>query len=361
MKILFVLPQIYPFLTGGAEIFHFYLIKSLAQKSKVGYIGFDNINNSEITFYKIKKIKPLKFFVPIQTIYLLIRYKSKFDVVHLNFCQSSWVHWFYYPILKRLFNIEYGLTIHDGSMKIWKAKRIFKRVFNEAKFVVAVSERLKYEYESRCERVIEYIPPLVPLIRNIEAREYLLESIGLKSGDKAILFVGSLKMVKRPDLIIEALRLIDRDWLMSKSIKVLIAGSGNLEEFMKIKIKENGLSDIVIMLGRISHEHLNIYYKLSSLYIITSIHEGKSISLIEAMFNKIPIIASNAPGISDIIFHGKNGLLFNIDDPADLANCVKSLIEDEALAENLSNSALHDYNRYFLYNSMLDRYLKLYK
>jgi len=83
--------------------------------------------------------------------------------------------------------------------------------------------------------------------------------------------------------------------------------------------------------------------------------------LIEAMFNSLPIIASNAPGINDIIFHKQNGLLFEIDDVSGLADCIRSLIEDRALATILAQNALQDYVRQFRFEDMYNSYIELYE
>jgi glycosyltransferase involved in cell wall biosynthesis len=361
MRILYVLPQIYPYFTGGAEIFHYHLLIQMARKNKVGYIGYDNINSDAVKFYRLFKLRPLRFTIPLQTIILIYRLRNEFDIIHLSYCQGSWLHWFYLPILKKLFKINYGLTIHDPSLYEWKQKRIFKYVFDEAYFIVAVSERLKEGYEKRCSKAITYLPPLVPLNRYLPIDSGLLDELGIRKDCKIVLFAGSLKKSKRPLILAKAIDLLVHKWLGSNNLVVLFAGIGEQEEELRNYITKSTLEKHCILLGRIPQESLAKYYAMATLYVIPSIHEGKSMSLIEAMFNSLPIVASNAPGINDIIFDNQNGLLFEIDDVDGLAHCIRTLIEDCQLAMNLAHNAFRDYEGQFRFEDMYNCYMNLYE
>ena len=361
MRILYVLPQIYPYVTGGAEIFHFHLLLQMSQNNKVGYIGYDNINNNAVEFYRLYKLRPWRLTNPIQTIILIYRLRTEYDIIHLNYCQGSWLHWFYLPILKKLFKIKYGLTIHDPSLHEWKQKDIFKYVFDETDFIVSVSERLKDGYEKRCNKAIIYLPPLVPLNKFLPSDTSLFDELGIREDSKIVLFAGSLKESKRPLILAKALVSLGHKWLESNNVVVLFAGDGDQKDELNNYITNTTLEKHCILLGRIPQESLAKYYAIANIYVIPSIHEGKSMSLIEAMFNSLPIIASNAPGINDIIVENQNGLLFEIDDVDGLAHCIKTLIEDCQLAMNLAHNAFRDYEGQFRFEDMYKSYMDLYE
>jgi glycosyltransferase involved in cell wall biosynthesis len=360
MNILFVLPQIYPFYTGGAEVFHLHLIEQLSNDHNVGYIGFDNINKEKIHFYPIKRVKPWKFFTPLQTIFSIIKLRKVYDIVHLNYSQEIWYHWFYYPLLKFLFGIKYAITIHDGILLKWNHPKLFAWVFNNATFVVGVSERIKENYEKRCNREILYQPPLIPLRKSKKDIRKLKIEFELSPSSKVILFAGSLKSLKRPLLLIESIGLLGSKWLVENNIMVIIAGGGKLETECKSKINELSISSWIRLVGRIPQEDIYKLYSIASLYVIPSIHEGKSISLIEAMYNKLPIIASDAPGINEVIFDERNGLLFELDNVSHLAKQIRRAIEDIGLAKQIGEQAYKDYLRQFRFEDMLNEYIKLY-
>ncbi len=361
MRILYVLPQIYPFVTGGAEIFHYHLLLQMSQNNKVGYIGYGNINNNAVIFYRLYKLRPWRLTNPIQTIILIYRLRKDYDIIHLNYCQGSWLHWFYLPILKKFFKIKYGLTIHDPSLYEWKHIKIFKYVFDKAHFIVAVSERLKDGYQKRCNKSIIYLPPLVPLKKHLHSGTSFFDELGIRKYSNIVLFAGSLKESKRPLILAKALHLLGHQWLGSNNLVVLFAGDGEQKEELRNYITISTLEKHCLLLGRIPQEALAKYYAIAKLYVIPSIHEGKSMSLIEAMFNSLPIIASNAPGINDIIFANQNGLLFEIDDVEGFAHCIKTLIEDCQLAINLAHNAFRDYESQFRFEDMYKCYMNLYE
>jgi len=359
-RLLYVLPQIYPFVTGGAEIFHYHLLKELAKDYPAGCIGVDDIKDFNVTFYKISLIKPWRISVPLQTFFKLLSLRKEYDIVHLNYSQGSFLHWFYYPILKKIFKIKYGLTIHDPSLYEWKHKRIFRWVFRNAIFVVAVSERLKEGYELRCGRFIHYLPPLIPLVRHSEDRNNLLLQNGYSERAKVFLFAGSIKDSKRPLILIDAINHISREWLENSEVHFILAGDGEQVGEVNEKIRNYELQKFIKLVGRIPQEKINLYYKLSSYYIIPSIHEGKSMSLIEAMFNELPIIACDAPGINDIIINEKNGLLFKLDDYKQLASLIVRIVEEPTLSAKISRNAYEDYKNQFQFKDMLHKYIELY-
>lgn len=83
-------------------------------------------------------------------------------------------------------------------------------------------------------------------------------------------------------------------------------------------VNRNNLSERVRFLGIIPNDKVCDIFSLTDIYIIASDFEGTSISLLEAMFNAKPIIASNVPGLNDMIFSGENGLLFEHNSCAEL-------------------------------------------
>jgi len=360
MKVLYVLPQIYPFYVGGAEIFHYHLLKEVSKVREVGYIGYDDIKQQKISFYKLYKIKPWKLAIPLQTIYYIIKLRKKYNILHLNYSQSSWVHWFYYPLLKLIFNVQYGITIHDSSEKAWNGRKIFKCVFDNANFIVAVSESIKSDYENRCRQNIIYLPPLIPLKPYFIGSGTLRKQLGIDPSFRVLLFVGSLKELKRPMVVIDALNIVGKDWIIRHSLKFVIAGDGPLKNTIKERVLFYGLDNIVILAGNIPNEKVNELYDFSSYYIIPSKREGTSLSLIEAMYNKLGIIASNVQGINQMIYHKKNGLLFELDDANSLANCIKLLVENPELSIELGLKAYSDYVVKFRFETMFKQYIDLY-
>ena len=83
-------------------------------------------------------------------------------------------------------------------------------------------------------------------------------------------------------------------------------------------------------------------YRVSTAVVHPAFSEGYSVTLQEAMALGTPVIAAAADGPSELINHGKNGLLVPIKDTAALADAILSLLNDPVLARGLSETGFRD-------------------
>ena len=85
-----------------------------------------------------------------------------------------------------------------------------------------------------------------------------------------------------------------------------------LENVIREKIHSMGLDDKIILLG--FQNNTTELLKKSSIYVFTSLSEGTPNTILEAMASGLPVISSDVGGISQIILHGENGFLYNLND-----------------------------------------------
>ena len=120
-----------------------------------------------------------------------------------------------------------------------------------------------------------------------------------------IISIGRLTKIKNHILILEAMRLALKEY---PKLKLSIAGEGseriNLENYIKI----HRLSSRVKLLG--NREDIPSLLSNADMYISTSLVEGLPLSILEAMSNSLPIIATPAGGVVDIVSEG-NGIVTN--------------------------------------------------
>jgi glycosyltransferase involved in cell wall biosynthesis len=96
----------------------------------------------------------------------------------------------------------------------------------------------------------------------------------------------------------------------------------------------------IIMPGYV--ENIWEYYKAMNIFLNTSRSEGFSLSLLEAAATQIPIVASNIPGNNEFIINDKNGILFDIKKPDELADSIFRLSKDKSFAKVLGDQAYKD-------------------
>lgn len=109
-------------------------------------------------------------------------------------------------------------------------------------------------------------------------------------------------------------------------------------------IRKHGLQNRVIMLGRLTEEEMKQRYLKSHVYVCASILENSPNTVGEAMLLGVPVAASNAGGIPDMITDGREGLLFEAGNPKALAAAIEAVFDEEkdqegnTLAQKLSRA-----------------------
>ena len=135
--------------------------------------------------------------------------------------------------------------------------------------------------------------------------------------DRLILYVGRLSNEKRPEVLLEACNRARREGF---SFKLLILGDGPLRNQIADAIVRMGMTDIVTLEGYVPHSQIYQFFQRGAIFVLPSIREGVSVSLLEAMSSGCLCIVSDIPDNQEIIRHMRNGILFRPDDVEDLAD-----------------------------------------
>ncbi len=365
VNIAFVSPQIYPCYTGGIEIFNYCLVKELAtQKHNIFILTCCNYDWKFKNVYNIKLHDRLLLFIrpsiTINTLIELKKLKSQIDIVHVPYVSNSLLA---FPLLlaKKLFGIRYLISIHGGGMYEWKQNMFHKSFFKEANTIVAASTILKEEYEKRSKRKIKVIPPLIPFLKSIIPKNELRKTYGFSDLDLIILSLGSIKPIKGSDILLKAFLNLKKEYIEKNHLKLFYVGDGETKKSLKAIVKKASFEEYVKFYGLISYERVPEIYKLTDIYVIPSLFEGTPKSLLEAMFNNLPIIGSDTNGINNVITHNKNGLLFKTSDVQDLTNKLKTLVEDSDLRERLGRAANVYVRENYNYEKTLFKFIEAYK
>lgn len=359
-KIIFICGNLYPFNLGGAEVYNYYLMQSMADTAKVLCINpYSNSAIGSVNHHQIKSLGLKVLWFPFFTALKLIGLRNKSNThLVLTFSRSRWIYWVYYPILRKLFGLHYTVIIHGGGLSKWRFKFPFVWFFKNADYVVAISERIKQEYEKRSGVEIKLLPPLIPFNLSDLSKDEARNRLGVSQSAKVILQVGSLKKLKHPETAIEALRYLEQSYLKEKQILLMFAGDGPDRTKLEQMVIKDGLTNYVKFLGNVSREQINHVYKQADLYLIASDFEGTPLSMLEAMENRLPVIASNAPGINNIIIDKVNGRLFPIGNGKELAAIIRSVLSNPEPTQNWTLNAKKTIKRKYNHNVMLEE-LKL--
>ncbi len=111
-------------------------------------------------------------------------------------------------------------------------------------------------------------------------------------------------------------------------VELRLAGDGPSRARLKELSLELGISDQVHFLGNLAEEAIIQELQVSDLFVLSSFVEGIPVSAMEALAVGVPVIATNVAGTSELIEHGRTGLLVRPSDPRALADAIIRMIDD---------------------------------
>lgn len=128
-----------------------------------------------------------------------------------------------------------------------------------------------------------------------------------------------------------------------------IYGRGTLHDKLEQQINELKLSDCAKLMG-VSHT-IGDVFRNAGIFILSSLYEGFSMVIVEAMMNGIPVISYNCPnGPADLIENELNGLLVENQNEEALYKSTCRMIEDSALRKKCSENVLGTVWKYDIQN-----------
>ncbi len=150
-----------------------------------------------------------------------------------------------------------------------------------------------------------------------------------------ILSIGRLVEQKNFGTLIRAFALLRKQGVRAR---LVILGEGHQRTTLENLARELGVDNDLALLGFVTNPYA--YLSRATIFALSSLYEGLPNVLIEAAGLNIPIVAMDCPsGPREILLDGKAGLLVALGDVAGLAQAMKVLIENRALATQLTHEA----------------------
>src|SRR5690554_1112311 len=365
-KIILYTSKSYPCKIGGMEIYNYYLIQELAKTPDSK--RFTVLSSCMAAGSDLVNVLPEK-----ERIFVLRRYGLSTASTIFYYCFSKKMRWkevavVYLPytsnfsysafpllILKKILKVEYVVHIHSGGIMEWKPRWLLKSFFKNARNIAGVSVPIVEEYGEKTGREIKYLPPLLPFMESSKDKKTLRQQRGFDRFKNIIVFIGTIKALKAPETLLKAFKELGQDFIHQHQLGLVMVGDGPLRRQLENKYADMGS---IVFEGTVPNAEIKDYYKLADAYVITSWFEGTSISLLEAMFNKLPCIGTNVTGIRDIIKPGVTGFLFEKDDYQGLSHTLREVFVDCSHAETVGKNAYEYYLVTFCYKDHLSQILE---
>ena len=233
--------------------------------------------------------------------------------------------------------------IHTDYTRVWVDAEDELKVWQKYDYVASISGDVTNTF-------LQVFPSLAPKIVEIEntlSPTFVRKRAELQNVDKEIrhegtitlLSVGRFSDAKNYDNVPDICkRLINETKL---NIKWYIIGYGGDEALIRKKIKEAGMEEHVILLGKRSNPYP--YIKACDIYVQPSRYEGKSVTVREAQMLCKPVVVTNYPTAPSQIRSGIDGVIVPMDNEG-CANGIAEVICDKPLQERIiAHLKTHDY------------------
>lgn len=157
------------------------------------------------------------------------------------------------------------------------------------------------------------------------------------SDKRIILMTRSLMPVYGIEYFIRALPQVLRDF---PETRVLFIGDGLLRGELTALAAELGLEGKVRFLGAVANRELPRYLNAADLYVSSSLSDGSSLSLMEALACALPVVVTDVPAILEWIEEGVNGLVVPRKNTQRLAGAIVDMLGDEGAMRRMGRANL---------------------
>ena len=346
---------------GGAEKLVVELSNELAKQHEVILVSLKEVEHwmfppkylsSRVEIISLNKGQGKDIKLIYKLFFLLSR--SKPDIVHIHLNMPLFYMLLIMPFLRK---IKFVFTIHNSFLPhkelINKVSLLpfYKRVAN-----ICLSDSIRSQFSSGFPKLsfttIENgIKKNERVFNDLVYNEVRESSKGFKY---TFLFVGRFSYQKNIPLL---LSLFTSSEL--KNIKLLIIGDGCKEDKVQVNTSSKDTYNRIQYLGK--KDNVIDYMKCVDSLILTSRYEGIPIVVLEALSVGLPILSTQAGGISDILKDGVNGFLSVNSSKKELIECIDkfcTLNTEQINTMKRNNMSLFD--KSYGISSCANKHLKLY-
>lgn len=366
MKILEVIRQGQ---IGGGESHLLDLIANFDKKEvEVEVLSFtagpmiDQLTEWGIRCYIIPTQYPFDFRI-LRKINRVIR-KSHIDLIHAHGSRAA----SNMIISARMSHTPLIYTVHGWSFHESQSPFVFKLRTLTEKFICKRSQQVICVSQSNLETGLKFfdIPHHIVIENGVDIAKFntenfnynLRESLGFKESDYIIGNICRITIQKDPITFLESIKTA---YNIDHRIKGLLVGNGDMDQEVDNYITLHNMSEYMIHIP--FRKDIPLVLHTIDAFCLSSLWEGLSIVLLEAMAMQKPVIVTPTDGTKDIINNKTNGTIVGFKDFGNMAQVYINYLQNPALAielgENAHNLVMKRFNSKRVADAVTEIYTKL--
>jgi glycosyltransferase involved in cell wall biosynthesis len=237
---------------------------------------------------------------------------------------------------------------------------VFRKYTKDVDAIIAISKGVKrIMVDSGIpSSLIHVIPSGIDFspFEEVASRDFLRREFSFAPDDYLVGIVAALEDSKGHADLIQASGILRAE---APKIKIIVVGTGPLRMELDRQAHQLGVADMVFFLG--FREDVPRILRSLDLFVLCSRREGLGTALLDAMACRLPVVATEAGGIPDVVIPRETGLLVPPRDPAALAQAILMLYRDRDLAARLGQGGYEVVHERFSARAMAGKVIDLYK
>ncbi|MBM4340283.1 MAG: glycosyltransferase family 4 protein [Deltaproteobacteria bacterium] len=316
-------------------------------------------NKLLIEYNRIPYLRMILYYLSGFFLTLYILFKHRCRLIHIHWAIPTgliglWASKFLRkPLIVTIHGSDLRMALEKGGV----LRRVFISVCRNSSHIQCVSEVQKKELLplGLPETKISVIPMGVDKAFYDSGEERRMER-----GNRPFTVISNRNLIPiyNISLLIRAIPMIIKE---APGTKFIIAGEGNEKEALEQEAKALNVYTHIEFLGRIPHEEMPSLLAKSDIYVSTSLYDGTSVSLLEAMGAGVFPIVTDIPANREWIEDGKNGFLFPVNDENILARRVLDAIRDKEKVEKVRKWNQSLVEKKILWSVCLEKVKKMYE
>ena len=257
-------------------------------------------------------------------------------------------------------NMPVVTTLHGTDITLVGREASYEPVvtwsINQSDAVTAVSDSLVRDTLKHfaVKRPIRMIPNFIDFERfNKKPRQHFKDLIA-PNNERILVHTSNFRKVKRVEDVVRIFDIIQQ----KIPAKLLLIGDGPERSNIEKVCRELHVYDKVTYLGK--QEAIEEILSICDLFILPSESESFGLSALEAMACEVPVISSNAGGLTEVNIDGVTGFLSDIGNYEEMAGNALTLLQDDAMLIQFRKNALEQAKTFDL-NSILNQYVAVYE
>ena len=319
----------------------------------------DAYGNISVEYFR--KLVPTALLSDINYLLRIKNERKKINLLHSHPVSGAFVG--------TLLGIPTMLTLH-GMM--WRDKKYVHGMYSRFTYEVNIQ---RFNYVSHRLKKLIAISPYVVSEVNHYLKTRILDTVVIENPvsdaffeqkkserEGLIVYPAYFNSLKNQYNLIEALHRLKKDKV---SFHCILPGTiidyGYYDTIKKL-IQSYNLQDDITIPGPVPFAQMLRLYSEASIMVMTSYQETAPLVISEAMASGTPVIASRVSGIPYMVSEGNSGLLINPGDPTQIAETIRTVLDDRSLrkrfGEEARQIAASRWKSEVITNKLLDVYMQ---